>query len=83
MANKYTSEMIELIRSIQNIDYIPPESIPEIDLYMDQVVNIGKIEEGGYYGNYDINYHVDCLLKDGRIVQLIFEREEESANGNR
>ena len=45
---------------------------------MDQVVNIGKIEEGGYYGNYDINYHVDCLLKDGRIVQLIFEREEES-----
>ena len=37
MANKYTSEMIELIRSIQNIDYIPPESIPEIDLYMDQV----------------------------------------------
>ena len=46
---------------------------------MDQVVNIGRIEEGGYYGNYDSNYHVDCLLKDGRIVQLIFEREEESA----
>ena len=29
--------MINLIRNIQNIDYIPPEAIPEIDLYMDQV----------------------------------------------
>lgn len=37
MANKYTSEMINLIRNIQNIDYIPPEAIPEIDLYMDQI----------------------------------------------
>ena len=37
MANKYTSEMIDLIRKIQNIDYIPPKDIPNIDLYMDQV----------------------------------------------
>lgn len=37
MANKYTREMINLIRNIQNIDYIPPEAIPEIDLYMDQI----------------------------------------------
>ena len=29
--------MINLIRNIQNIDYIPPEAIPEIDLYMDQI----------------------------------------------
>lgn len=37
MANKYTGEMIDLIRKIQNIDYIPPKDIPNIDLYMDQV----------------------------------------------
>lgn len=37
MANKYTREIIELIRSVQNIDYIAPEDIPNIDLYMDQV----------------------------------------------
>ncbi len=37
MANKYTSEMIELIRNIQNIDYVSPEDIPNIDLYMDQI----------------------------------------------
>lgn len=37
MANKYTSEMIDLIRKIQNIDYILPKDIPNIDLYMDQV----------------------------------------------
>lgn len=29
--------MIDLIRKIQNIDYIPPKDIPNIDLYMDQV----------------------------------------------
>lgn len=37
MSNKYTSEMIELIRNIQNIDYVPPTDIPDIDLYMDQI----------------------------------------------
>lgn len=37
MANKYTSEIIELIRNIQNIDYVSPENIPEIELYMDQI----------------------------------------------
>ena len=37
MADRYTSEMIELIRNIQSIDYISPEDIPEIDLYMDQI----------------------------------------------
>ncbi|MDD7403693.1 MAG: DUF1836 domain-containing protein [Butyribacter sp.] len=37
MADKYTREMLNLIRSIQNIDYIPPEDIPNIDLYMDQI----------------------------------------------
>lgn len=37
MANKYTSEIIELIRNIQNIDYVPPADIPEIELYMDQI----------------------------------------------
>lgn len=37
MADRYTREMIELIRNIQNIDYISPEDIPEIDLYMDQI----------------------------------------------
>ncbi|MCI8771922.1 MAG: DUF1836 domain-containing protein [Lachnospiraceae bacterium] len=37
MADRYTSEMIELIRNIQDIDYISPEDIPEIDLYMDQI----------------------------------------------
>ena len=37
MANKYTSEIIELIRNIQSIDYVPPSDIPEIELYMDQI----------------------------------------------
>ena len=29
--------MIDLLRSIQNIDYIEPDEIPNIDLYMDQI----------------------------------------------
>lgn len=37
MANKYTSEIIGLIRKIQNIDYVSPTEIPEIELYMDQI----------------------------------------------
>lgn len=37
MGNKYTREMIDFIRSIQDINYISPEDIPEIDLYMDQL----------------------------------------------
>lgn len=37
MQEKYTNEMIKLIRSLQNIDYITPDEIPGIDLYMDQV----------------------------------------------
>lgn len=37
MANKYTSEILELIRNIQNIDYVPPADIPDIDLYIDQI----------------------------------------------
>lgn len=37
MANKYNKEMLDLIRSIHNIDYVSPEEIPNIDLYMDQI----------------------------------------------
>ena len=37
MKEKYTNQMIDLIRSLQGIDYITPEEIPNIDLYMDQV----------------------------------------------
>lgn len=37
MADKYTREMLDLIRSIQNIDYVSPEDIPNIELYMDQI----------------------------------------------
>ena len=37
MEKKYTNEMINLIRSMQNIDYITPDELPNIDLYMDQV----------------------------------------------
>ena len=37
MQKKYTNEMLDLIRSIQNIDYITPGDVPNIDLYMDQV----------------------------------------------
>lgn len=37
MANKYTTEILELIRSIQGIDYVSPDDIPEIELYMDQI----------------------------------------------
>ena len=34
---KYNREILDLIRSMQNIDFITPEDIPNIDLYMDQV----------------------------------------------
>ena len=37
MHEKYNKEILNLIRSMQNIDYISPEDIPGIDLYMDQV----------------------------------------------
>ncbi len=37
MHEKYTREIINLLRSMQNIDYINPSDIPNIDLYMDQV----------------------------------------------
>lgn len=37
MHERYNKEILNLIRSIQNIDYIDPEEIPNIDLYMDQV----------------------------------------------
>ena len=37
MREKYNREILDLIRSIQNIDFIKPEDIPNIDLYMDQV----------------------------------------------
>ena len=37
MANKYSREILNLIRSIHNIDYVSPEDIPNIELYMDQI----------------------------------------------
>ena len=37
MHEKYNKEILELIRSMQGIDYISPDDIPNIDLYMDQV----------------------------------------------
>ena len=37
MHEKYDRVMIDLLRSIQNIDYIEPDEIPNIDLYMDQI----------------------------------------------
>ena len=37
MHEKYDRDMIDLLRSIQNIDYIEPDEIPHIDLYMDQI----------------------------------------------
>lgn len=37
MREKYNREILDLIRSIQNIDFIKPEDIPNIDLYMDQI----------------------------------------------
>ena len=37
MANKYSREILNLIRSIHNIDYVSPEDIPSIELYMDQI----------------------------------------------
>ncbi len=37
MHKKYNKEILNLIRSMQNIDYIKPDEIPDIDLYIDQV----------------------------------------------
>lgn len=33
MHEKYVRDMIDLLQSIQNIDYIEPDEIPNIDLY--------------------------------------------------
>ena len=79
--NKYI--LVKVSFEYDGYDKGEPARFGSYDLYMDQIVNIGRIEDGGCYGNYDINYHVDCQLEDGRILQLIFEREEDSANGNR
>ena len=40
MHEKYDRDMIDLLRSIQNIDYIEPDEIPNIDLYMDQITTL-------------------------------------------
>lgn len=37
MGNKYNNEILDLIRSIQDINYILPKEIPDIELYMDQI----------------------------------------------
>ena len=37
MAKKYTNEILDLLRRIQKIDYVSPDQIPNIDLYMDQI----------------------------------------------
>ena len=57
MADRYTSEMIELIRNIQSIDYISPEDIPEIDLYMDQITTF-----------MDEHLHSSKRLEDDKIL---------------
>lgn len=50
-----------------------PARLASYDLYVDDIASISEIQEGGYYFNNEVNtYHVDCLLKDGRTVQLIF-----------
>ena len=42
MQKKYTNEILNLLRSIQNIDYITPDEIPQIDLYMDEHLRSSK-----------------------------------------
>lgn len=37
MHGKYDKDILQLLREMQNIDYIIPEDIPNIDLYMDQI----------------------------------------------
>ncbi len=37
MHEKYDRDIIDLLRNFQKIDYISPEDIPNIDLYMDQI----------------------------------------------
>ena len=44
MREKYNREILDLIRSIQNIDFIKPDDIPNIDLYMDQVTTFMEKE---------------------------------------
>ncbi len=34
---KLNGEILKLLKSLQNIDYVKPDDIPNIDLYMDQV----------------------------------------------
>lgn len=37
MHGKYDNDILQLLREMQSIDYIIPEDIPNIDLYMDQI----------------------------------------------
>lgn len=37
MHGKYDKDILQLLREMQSIDYIIPEDIPNIDLYMDQI----------------------------------------------
>lgn len=37
MHGKYDKDILQLLREMQSIDYINPEDIPNIDLYMDQI----------------------------------------------
>lgn len=39
MHEKYDRDILDLLRSIQNIDYITPDEVPNIDLYMDQITS--------------------------------------------
>ena len=60
-----------------------PGRFASYDLVIDDIVCVTEIKEGGTYRDDDYNfYFVDCLLKDGKTIELNFSYKEESANGN-
>ncbi len=55
-----------------------PERFASYELLIDNIVNVTSIEEGGTYRDSDYNfYFVNCLLKDGRMLEFNFSYMEE------
>ncbi len=71
--SKYSLQNIFFVYSGHN-QYENPGRFASYRLNIDDIIDIGPINEGGSYfcDNELENYFVNCLLKDGKTVQLIF-----------
>ncbi len=55
-----------------------PGRFASYDLFVDNIIYVSEIKEGGTYRDNDYNfYFVNCLLKDGRTVEFNFSYKED------